>query len=859
MSDISDLATSLASVSPMTSTWLHVAVFMGNGQVLGDEAFRVETVEGTESISELFDFKLELRANTDAGGQRVGFNDIVGRPVTLALTSPSLNAAGQQPSRDEASAWFQEALDGQDRSDRLVFFNGIVADFALEQPGVYRIGMRPALWTLTLTNAYRVLTQMSVRDAIAHLLTLHNVAYSVDALVGSDNLATTRVQDWLQAGESDYELLKRLMSKAHIYYYIKGSVREHQVVFANRPAYAPALPGERALRYCFTTQDEDGPLQPDTLTQYSLSQSLTSSTVNGTFTLEESASDHDALASYQSYRSPLTEQQSLPFEQYMIYKYGGSSHEVTHFTSATQDCLQTASRSLNGASHCPFVRSGHRFKTTPLPRAGQKPHSVNPALDGLAWVATKVEHHATGHGTYHNSFTAVSARGLVTPVSLQDTQQGSVLARVVAVNAADQDSPDPRFYPKNAFDMETQQLQDSQGVPTGPAKGLCVVFSSDPNATPVWVKLSASMETVPEIDAMVMISRSQDQSELPEVQSIVSSHGNRTVTPSGWIPSSSEGSTYNTTYGDGISIRFGRLSQANLDQAKQIASDAYQSGRFRDTSYSQGASYSYSTSESGADGLLSQSASYGSTENLAQGDYNNSTSTFNNTHNESLVNEAAINISTVLGLSENTTTQTLVQNTSTTGASNSIETVGLSSSLSTTGVAISASATGMRSQVSMEGVSSSTSLTGESSSSSVTGVSTQVSAVGESNGVDVIGASLHTSLTGTDTSVRLVGSSESTSLTGASVSTNLTGSQTEVSLTGASSRVSVTGSSTSVSVVGDSTDVSVMGDVTNVSIKGSSTSVDISGSGVSVQLAAAVMNVNITGLVIDIPEMKIYV
>ena len=859
MSNISDLATSLAQASPMTSNWLHLAVFMGNGQVLGDEAWRVESVEGSESISEPYDFKLVLRANTDASGQRISFDDIVGRPITLALTSPTLDAAGQQPSRDAANAWFQEALDGQDRSDRLVFFNGIVADFSLEQPGVYRIGMRPALWTLTLTNAYRVLTQMSVRDAIAHILRLHKVAFSVDALVGSDNLATTRVQDWLQAGESDYELIKRLMSKAHVYYYIKSSARQHVVVFANRPAYAPALPKDRALRYCFTTQDEEGPLQPDTITQYSLSQSLISSTVNGTFTLEESACDHDALASYQSYRSPPTEQQSLPFEQYMIYKYGGSGHEVTHFTSATQDCMETASRSLSGASHCPFLRAGHRFETTPLPREGQQPPSVSPALDGVAWVATKVEHHATGHGTYHNSFTAVSARGLVTPVSLQDTQQGSVLARVVAVNAGDQASPDSRFYPKNAFDLQTQQLQDTQGVPDGPAKGLCVVLASDPSATPVWVKLSANMETVPEIDAMVMISRSQDQSELPEVQGIVASHGNLTVTPSGWIPGNSVGSTYNTTYGDGISIRFGRQSQANLEQAKQIVCDAYQSGRFRDASYSQGASYSYATSESGVAGLLSQSVSHGSTENLAQGDYNNSTSTFNTTRNESLVKESSINVSTVLGLSKNTTTQTLVENSSNTGASNSVDAVGLSNSLSATGVAISANATGVRKQLSMEGVSSNTSLTGESSNSSVTGVSTQVSAVGASSGVDVVGASVHTSLTGSETSVRLVGVSENTSLTGAAVSTNLSGSQTDVGLTGVSSRVSVTGSSTNVSVVGESTDVSVMGEVNNVTIKGATTSVDISGAGVSVQLAAAVMSVNITGLVIDIPDMKIYV
>lgn len=861
---VAEIISSIKQIKPAPSAWLHIAIFLKDGGVLADETFRVESFQGSESISEHFEFNLELHANTSGkSGVALTFDDMIGCPITVGISFPALNDANEQPirdaTRDEANEWFSDALNGADEHQRISFFNGIVATFAVEQPGVYRITMRPSLWKLTLTNAYRVLPQMSVSQAIEAMLKPHGIRYSVSALTGSDNLAATRIQDWLQAGESDYEFLKRLMSKAHIHYYYKNTALTHQAVFSNKSAYPLAIPDGRPLRYCYSWQDEDGPIQPDLITNYSFEQSLTSSFVNSVFTTEEAASDEDRVATFHSYHNTPSGKGDLPFNQYMIYKYGGSGTEVAHFASLTQDTINTSSCGFNGSSHCPFLHCGHQFMTTQYPREDQHPSHVTPALQGRSWTLTQIEHKASGSGTYQNNFRAVQADGLVTPFSIQDTQQGAVLAKVVAVSPDAKPPADWRFYEKNVFAMETQALTDLDGTPnTQNAKGVCVVFSSDAErAKPIWVKLSANMETVPEVGSMVLISRSQDQSEIPEIQNVIASHGNKTVTPSGWIPSNTVGSSYSTSYGDGISIHFGRNSKADLATAQGIVTNQYNSRKYRDTSYSQGASYSYSTSESGASGLLSTSESFGSTYSTAKGATSSNISTFDNTYNESLVVESAVNKTTVLGLSDNTTTQTLVQSLSLTGSSSSQEIVGLSTSMNATAVSSSLSATGTRKQVSLEGSSNSLSMNGENTSITLNGINSQVNATGSSTGIDVTGTSTHTSLVGFETSTRLSGSSTNTSIALSNNATNIVASQSEISLTGSASHMSVLGINTNLSVIGSTTDLTVAASATNISIKALSTNIDITAAGLSVQLAALMFQAHITGITVDIPTMKI--
>ena len=214
---------------------------MPQGQFLGENALLLTHFQGQESVSDLFEYQLELHGDTvDAStgaATPLVFSQIIGRPLTVGI--------GITPFEDSNVAYeaFQRALDGSEPQALFALFNGIVASFAIDIPGVYRLTMRPAAWRMGLTNRYRIFSQKSVREVLEQLCREHRVQASFDGLKGSTNMASSRVQDWLQAGETDLEFMRRLMTKAHVFYYFKHSADRHLMVFDNQPVREDALAG----------------------------------------------------------------------------------------------------------------------------------------------------------------------------------------------------------------------------------------------------------------------------------------------------------------------------------------------------------------------------------------------------------------------------------------------------------------------------------------------------------------------------------------------------------------------------------------------------------------------------------------
>jgi uncharacterized protein involved in type VI secretion and phage assembly len=857
---VSPIGTSGNSDSPLL--YLHCAISLAGNQWLGDETFRLLGFEGQETVSEPFDYQLQLRGNTSPRQGRVlNFDSVIGRPVTVGINAPTLH------DRPDAAARFKQAFTTGSAPD-MTLYNGLVGSFAMDEPGVYRLGMKPALWKLTLTNRYCVHAQMSICDVIAKLMSAHYVDYSLDAVSGNANPAIARVQDWLQAGESDFEFLRRMMGKAHIYYYFRHTGNGHTVVFANRPAYPKAL-GGRPLRYTHTAIDELGLQQNDLVFQYSYQQSLTSSGVNGIFAHQESAPEQDTVATFQTFASfTPADPGELPFNQYRTYQYGGSSEEVQQYVKTTASSLGGSGMQLSGQSTCLDFRVGYQFSLKGEVAPTVYPSPVRPTLEGKPFVLNKVQHKASADGGYTNSFEATDAGAMLTAFSVQDTQQGAIIAKVVDVG--NNGPTDWRYYEPSNFNLELNRLRDAEATPQDLlAKGVYVEFSSPGSPPgPVWVKLASHMQTVPEIGVTVLVARANDESELPEVQSIVQANGTLVVTPSGWTANTHVGSSYSTSYGDGTSIRFGLKSAFNLDNAVSIVSSAYESGEYRDTSYSQGASYSYATSESGATGLLSRSYSFGRTYSTHEGQEVWSKSTLGTTTSYSTVTGDTLSVDSVAGTATRSSTQNIVQShsttnmqssVSTTGMNSSVDTIGMTDSMSTIGMTTSMSAVGMSIGQSMTGASVQGSITGVHSDVSVTGASSSMSVVGATESVSAVGSSVSTSATGSSMQTSLTGSSITTSLTGSSVQTNLTGSSVDTSIVGSTVRMNVTGSSSSISVTGDSTDVSISASESRVAVHGTSTSMDLTGAGIAITVAAARMTLDIVGLSISIPVTYIYV
>jgi type VI secretion system secreted protein VgrG len=839
---------------------------MPQGEVLGEESFRLVGFQGNENVSDLFEFQLELHGNSQLDDvPDIDIAQIIGRPVTVAI------AGVQTEQRELAHLAFLRVPDGRGDLRAFSVFNGIVASFAIDMPGVYHVTVRPAAWRMTLTNHYRIHPRCSIREAIERVCREHRVSVSLEGLKGDDNIASARIQDWLQAGESDFDFIRRLMGKAHIFFYFEHRVDGHTMVFANRPAYPPARPGDEPLRYTYTEEDEIGLHEADIITQYNYRQSLGSSGVHSTFSQVHEAwnvsQPTQPLAMSTSINAgSAPDVGELPFNQYKIVQYGFSGDSVQHYARTTGQALSTADLQLSGSSKCPFFRVGHRFGMVAMHP------DVRPELDGCAFVLTQVQHSATLDGIYQNQFTATVVHGLISAASLQDTQQGAVLATVTDAqgNATVRDWP---YYVPDDFTLGRQELVDRQGGRLS-AKGVFVRFSTAPqDSPPVWVKLSSQMQSIPEVGCAVWVSRANDESELPEIQNTVQSDGTRTITDSKWTSHSSVGNSYSASYGDSRSVRFGQAwSRADVDRAVFLVESAYAEGKFRDVGYSRGANYGYSESEEKENGLLSKSCSYGSNYGYSWGKESKSFSMTGSSYHESVTGKCDTTLTSTEGSDPEESNTVQVSKSTVHGDSYSVNIAhGKTRSVSTHHDTVSSESTvnadsenrstvtgkstnhtrhstvqnvttiGAQSSSSAIGASNSNDVIGSSQSNSAIGVSQSNAAVGVSQSNSVTGLHNHNGLTGASADTSLTGATNSTSITGAAVSTSVLGSHTGTNVCGSSSTVNVTGSSTSVNMAGTSTSIDILGSGMSLSVKGSTVGIDISGPSIHIPVILLVM------------------
>jgi type VI secretion system secreted protein VgrG len=845
--------------APPPAVYLHCAIFLSEQRVLKAETFRLVNFKGQEQVSEHFDFQLELHGNTDYSQAPLRFEQLMGSPVSFAIQLPVDGRIADDPGW--ADERFDKALTGKP-VDGLSLFNGVIAGMAMEIPAVYRLTVKPSLWRLTLTNHYRILSQMSIAKAIATVLEEHGVAYDMAAIQSGDNLASSRVQSWLQAGESDYDFVRRLMGKAHLYYYYRHSGDAHIVVFDNHPDYLK-LPLAGPLRYTYSAIDELGLAQQDVIAQYSFRQNLVSSGVRSVFAHTQESWETERIPRYALYQDKTPgDNGTLPFRLNKLYQYGGSKIEVGEHTKAAAQALAAGGTQFSGSAFCPLFRAGYQFQVTEEVMAEMAPMPVCPSLDQQWFVLTQVQHQASLDGSYSNQFEATSAHTLITPFSIQETQQGVVLGKVVGHVAPS----DWKYYAKDNFDLKEMQLQDSNAEEKNfYAKGVLVQFATDgAEASPaggVWVKLAAHMQGVPEIGVTVLVSRANDESELPEIQSIIHNNGNKVVVPDGqWTANTNVGNNHSTSYGDSKSIRYGFKSQVDLDRAIGIVTQAYASGEYRDTSYSQGGSYGYSTSENGKDGLLSRSDSYGSTYSTHHGAMSQSETVFDNIDSKSTVTGLAKSVSNNNQV-ENTSTTNTQNSTSTVTSSTSKDTIGSSSNTSTIGSSSSNQSIGQSSSTSTIGKSSNTSTVGSSSNTSIDGESTQMSITGMRSSTAILGSGTDVSITGSSTSVSAagmrtssdaVGVSTTSSMTGVSSHTGMTGVSAQTSLTGASTSMSLTGSSSGMNIVGSTNDMSVIGSTSRMNVVGSSSDISVTGSADSVSVIGSHSDIKVIGSGISI-------
>lgn len=836
-------AFSIGQLSPPEPVvFLHCAIFLKRNLILSAETFRLQSFQGTERVSDLFEFQLELNGNTQSkGAVSFGFDEIVGCPITVGIETPVL--AG------ESAIDFDSMIDGAvPVAPTVSLFNGIVTSFSVKNRGTYSITMKPALHRLSLTNSYRVFNNKTVWEMITVVLDAHNIRYAPFAHT-QHNLAVTRRQNWMQAGETDFDFLKRLLGKAFLYYYVTHTGTSHTLVFSNQARYPKVFPDGKSLYYEFSSAQLLGSTQADIVTEYCLKKTLGSTGVCGVLTQQEGAWLDNPVVQFQSFQAnPSSGVGPLPFHLYKSYQYGCSKDEARIFSTATQSTLDSAHHELSGNSTCAGFRSAHSFTLSAGPKGSS--HAREDYLENQVFVLTSITHQVDADGSYQNQFQASDAAFLIAPYSIQDTQQGSVLAEVMsAATTAVQNPVD--FGSSASFDTGQTSFTDEMSHPVQFQQvGVYVRFSTAERDDPyVWVKLSSSMQTAPTIGSIVVVGRAQDESELPEIQNIIQSNGSTLVVPSGWLSNTHIGSNYSTSYGDNQNISYGRYSIPNLQQASGVVKAAYATGNFDNTSFAQGTGYSFSTANSAAPNaqsnsgelygsdpiaadILSASESFGSTYSRQIGDV-----TYSHSHVGKSISNSWTDTSestSYVGNSVSVSTGLTSTSSSTLAASTNNTNIGVSTNFTTTGQTFNTSVSGDVVDTSTTGNTIRTSTNGDLDETSISGNTIRNSTSGNLIETSTTGNTLRNSISGNVVETIETGTTSRTTTTGETIENHVGCGKTISLIDGEVVEDKTNASVTMIISLGDSNKIETSGATSNIVTMAETTTVETAGPGAKV-------------------------
>jgi len=495
----------------------------------------------------------------------------------------------------------------------------------------------------------------SIQDLLVELLSLESLIYHAhfDVSFKLEGGAINRQQDWLQAGESDFDFLQRMLKKASIHFYFIHDQSTLTLVFSNRTTSVEevSIPGcnnkPLKLRYSYTDIKALALQQSDLFCDLKYQVKMVQQTVQTVLTRQQAVWETNQLAKYTSYSPPQitadSGDSSIDYLRYRCYSYGVDEAEVIGQEKKLRQQLATEEGTLSGTSTSPLLSPGYTFVLEQsVEAAGMSTGRMPAQFNDRTFVVTKITHKVSDEEPYSGVIEATEVNvseddnkdTLITPFNMQGTHQGSVLAKVLKTSVP----KDWRYRDKNNFHTEVSSLgydhekEHELAHDTIRQIGCLVQFATDSrpdDKTIHWVALSATSQTAPEVNAMVMIGRGGNESEIPEIQQVLSSHGQKNIQPperraNHWSANTSWGSSYSTSYGDGISIRYGNDDKVNLAEAINIVETAYDKSsllgaKIGSASFNKGTSYSFSTCEGGAGGLSSASVSQGSSFNEHHG------------------------------------------------------------------------------------------------------------------------------------------------------------------------------------------------------------------------------------------------
>jgi type VI secretion system secreted protein VgrG len=176
---------------------------------LGRDVLLIETLEGAEGISRLFEFHAQLLATTDTS---IDPRALIGAKVSVSV------ALNDVP----GSRWV----------------NGIIAEFEQSSGDVefdtYHARIVPSLWQLTLSSNCRVFQNITVMDIVKKVIGEYSLS-----LADHTTAAYKPLDYCTQYDESDFHFISRILEQSGIFYWFEQSDQDNKICFGDsRTAYA---------------------------------------------------------------------------------------------------------------------------------------------------------------------------------------------------------------------------------------------------------------------------------------------------------------------------------------------------------------------------------------------------------------------------------------------------------------------------------------------------------------------------------------------------------------------------------------------------------------------------------------------
>jgi len=194
----------------------------------GKDVLVIESIEGGEGISRLFEYNVDLLASADT---TIDPTALVGSKVTVAI--------------------------GLNDSDGFRYINGIVASFVEcagdDEFNVYQARIVPSMWQLTLSTNCRVFQSMTVTDIAKAVISEYGLSLS-DQTTGSYK----PLEYCTQYSESDFQFVSRILEESGIFYWFEHSDQDNKIILGDdRTAYQDC-PLSSTFPYALNSRGAEG-------------------------------------------------------------------------------------------------------------------------------------------------------------------------------------------------------------------------------------------------------------------------------------------------------------------------------------------------------------------------------------------------------------------------------------------------------------------------------------------------------------------------------------------------------------------------------------------------------------------------